>query len=52
MPVPPLSSFAQSGRGERGDFFAPKIRCVQLERDRIRRSLHFFLDFISEAPYI
>jgi hypothetical protein len=27
-------------------------RRMQLERDRIRRSMHFFLDFISDAPYI
>jgi hypothetical protein len=27
-------------------------RGVQLERDRKRGRMHFFLDFISEAPYI
>jgi hypothetical protein len=33
-------------------FLRAAKRRMQLERDRIRCSMHFFLDFISDAPYI
>jgi hypothetical protein len=33
-------------------FLRVTTRGVQRERDRNWRSMHFFLDFISEAPYI
>jgi hypothetical protein len=33
-------------------FLRAVTRRMQLERDRIWCSMHFFLDFISDAPYI